>query len=412
MNARSFIRQLGPGLLFAGAAIGVSHLVQSTKAGALYGFDLLWVVIAIHLVKYPFFQFGPRYVAATGESLLAGYLKLGRWALWLFLLFSVGTIFTILAAVTVVTAGIASYLFGLTLAPWLVSGLILLLCAGLLLSRSFQSLERVMRVIILLLTISTLVAFVAALSQGYQPATPQSFTWTPAGIGFLLALMGWMPSPLDLSVWMSIWNEAKNKALPERQNLRSTLLDFNTGYWGTLIIAVVFLSLGALVMHGQGVALANSGAAFTGQLIQLYTQSIGPWIFWIIGLAALATMFSTTLTVLDAIPRVLQHTLRLLWPSLPGSPKHWRAGLTGVLITGALLLLGLWVDSMGTMVTIATILSFLTAPFFAIVNFVLITRSHIPSAFRPSLGLQLWSVVGVIFFLGFSGWYIYVTWWL
>ena len=28
------LKKLGPGLLFAGAAIGVSHLVQSTKAGA------------------------------------------------------------------------------------------------------------------------------------------------------------------------------------------------------------------------------------------------------------------------------------------------------------------------------------------------------------------------------------------
>jgi len=28
------LKSLGPGLLFAGAAVGVSHLVQSTRAGA------------------------------------------------------------------------------------------------------------------------------------------------------------------------------------------------------------------------------------------------------------------------------------------------------------------------------------------------------------------------------------------
>ena len=32
---------LQPGLLWAGAAIGVSHLVQSTRAGATFGFALL-----------------------------------------------------------------------------------------------------------------------------------------------------------------------------------------------------------------------------------------------------------------------------------------------------------------------------------------------------------------------------------
>ena len=34
-------KKLGPGLLFAGAAIGVSHLVQSTRAGADFGWGLL-----------------------------------------------------------------------------------------------------------------------------------------------------------------------------------------------------------------------------------------------------------------------------------------------------------------------------------------------------------------------------------
>ena len=51
-----FLQKLGPGLLFAGAAIGVSHLVQSTKAGANFGFGLLWALILINIVKYPFFN--------------------------------------------------------------------------------------------------------------------------------------------------------------------------------------------------------------------------------------------------------------------------------------------------------------------------------------------------------------------
>ena len=64
------IKKLGPGLLFAGAAIGVSHLVQSTKAGAEFGFGLIWALILSNIFKYPFFLYGPKYAAATGESLL------------------------------------------------------------------------------------------------------------------------------------------------------------------------------------------------------------------------------------------------------------------------------------------------------------------------------------------------------
>ena len=48
-------KKLGPGLLYAGAAIGVSHLVQATRAGALYAFDLALVILLINLIKYPFF---------------------------------------------------------------------------------------------------------------------------------------------------------------------------------------------------------------------------------------------------------------------------------------------------------------------------------------------------------------------
>ena len=55
---KSFLQSLGPGLLFAGAAIGVSHLVQSTRAGAEYGFGLIWALLLVHLFKYPFFSLG------------------------------------------------------------------------------------------------------------------------------------------------------------------------------------------------------------------------------------------------------------------------------------------------------------------------------------------------------------------
>lgn len=51
---------LGPGLVWAGAAIGVSHLVQSTRAGASFGLGLIGVVVFANIYKYPAFSFGPR----------------------------------------------------------------------------------------------------------------------------------------------------------------------------------------------------------------------------------------------------------------------------------------------------------------------------------------------------------------
>ena len=111
---RGLIKKLGPGLLFAGAAIGVSHLVQSTRAGADFSFGLIWALALSTLFKYPFFLFGPKYAMATGETLLHGYKKMNTSVLVTYFILSIVTMFTIQTAVTIVTAGLAIELFGIS----------------------------------------------------------------------------------------------------------------------------------------------------------------------------------------------------------------------------------------------------------------------------------------------------------
>ena len=52
---KSRLGALGPGILMATAAIGGSHLVASTQAGALFGWQLFWLILAVNVLKYPFF---------------------------------------------------------------------------------------------------------------------------------------------------------------------------------------------------------------------------------------------------------------------------------------------------------------------------------------------------------------------
>ena len=59
--------------MLAAVGVGVSHLVYSTQAGADYGLSLLWLIIAITLIKYPAFRFAVDYANATGESLVRAY---------------------------------------------------------------------------------------------------------------------------------------------------------------------------------------------------------------------------------------------------------------------------------------------------------------------------------------------------
>ena len=66
-----FLSKLGPGILFASTAIGVSHLVQSTRAGADYGLTLIAAILLANLFKFPFFDAGSRYARVTGTTLIA-----------------------------------------------------------------------------------------------------------------------------------------------------------------------------------------------------------------------------------------------------------------------------------------------------------------------------------------------------
>ena len=240
------LKKLGPGLLFAGAAIGVSHLVQSTRAGADFGLGLLWALLLVNLFKYPFFQFGPRYASATGESLLDGYQKMGKGILVTYYVLTFATMFTIQTAVTIVTAGIASSLFGdfLSIEMWTV--VILTICVLILIIGRYKLLDVLMKIIIITLTISTLAAVLVAITNNNESISiTQILPKETLEIGFLIAFMGWMPAPLDISVWHSLWAIEKKKDDHEF-NTKSALFDFNIGYLSTVILGVCFVFLGYL----------------------------------------------------------------------------------------------------------------------------------------------------------------------
>jgi Mn2+/Fe2+ NRAMP family transporter len=396
------IQKLGPGLLFAGAAIGVSHLVQSTRAGADFGFGLLWALILSNLFKYPFFLFGPKYSLASGESLIEGYYKLSKYVLLTYLILSLITMFTIQSAVTIVTAGLAIELFGITSNITVWACIIIAMCLIILLIGRYKLLDNLMKFVIILLTISTLLAvFFAGFNTANSFEFTQVFPTETVGIAFLVAFMGWMPAPLDISIWQSIWTLEKKKKEKEISE-KEVIFDFNIGYITTIILGICFIALGALVMYDSGETFSNQGGAFSKQLINLYTKSIGNEAFFIIAIAAFTTMFSTTITCLDASPRTMKKTFKLLGLNKLASYNFWII----ILSIGTLLIFIFFMSEMGLLVKIATILSFITAPFYAIANFKLINSKHTPIEFRPSKFINILSVFGIIFLSCFTVWYL------
>ena len=401
---KSFLQSLGPGLLFAGAAIGVSHLVQSTKAGAEFGFGLLWALLLVHLFKYPFFQFGPRYAAATGETLLDGYNKLGKGVLITYYILNFATMFTIQAAVTIVTAGLASQLFGFTndLVIW--SSIILFVSILILILGKYKLLDKLMKYIIIILTISTIIAVSVAFTNTKDTFDVRQIL--PLGsveLTFLIAFLGWMPAPLDISIWHSIWSIEKSKNTNIKIKPKDAIFDFNVGYIGTLILGICFVLLGALVMYKSGESFSNKGGVFASQLVNLYTKNLGNFSYVFIAIAAFTTMFSTTITTLDASPRTMNRSSKLLFN------KEFKFGYwfwITFLFLGTFAILKYYLADMGNLVKIATILSFLTAPFYAILNYILIFGKHTPKEHQPNLFTKILSIFGIIFLVGFSLWFL------
>ena len=399
---KNTLQKLGPGLLFAGAAIGVSHLVQSTRAGADFGLGLLWALLLVNFFKYPFFQFGPRYALATGESLLAGYAKLGKGVIITYFVLTIATMFTIQTAVTIVTAGLAVELLGISsnIVYWGV--VITLICATLLSFGRYGLLDRGMKVIIIVLSISTFVAAFLAFGQPKDIEWTQVLPTSTTGFAFLIAFMGWMPGPLDISVWHSLWSLEKKKRM-QNLTVKQSLFDFNVGYLTTIVLGVCFVLLGTLVMYGTGIGFSSSGGAFAQQLIALYTSSLGNGAYWIIGVAAFTTMFSTTLTTLDASPRAMAKTAQILQlPIVMSSYLFWIL----VLVIGTCAVFFFLLSNMGALVQLATIFSFITAPFYGLINFLLVSGRHMPENYRPNGLMRVWSIAGLVFLTGFTIWYL------
>lgn len=405
-----FFKYLGPGLLYAGAAVGVSHLVQSTRAGAVFGYELLAVVIFANLIKFPFFEVGTRYTLVTGSSLLNGYANLGKWAVWIFFLVSFGTMCIIVATVTLVTSGLFQNISGIEFAPWIVCAFILFVCFLILSLGKYSLLDSLMKWIVVGLTIATILAvissFFAHIPKLETPA-PSFSLGNKEHVFFLIALMGWMPIPIEAAVWQSEWILAKKKENGELPPKKYAMLDFHIGYWGTTVLAIFFVILGSNMMYNTGKEFSGQAVSFTSELINLYTTSLGPWSYPIILVAAFFTMFSTTITCFDAYPRVVADAGARLFPPLAkiGVEKAYWFWI-GFVALGSLAILGFFLTSMKSLVDFATTISFLNAPLLAVLHYLILFGKDIPKSERPGLFMNLFAWFGILFLSGFSLYYL------
>ena len=463
------IKTFGPGLLFACTAIGVSHLMQSTRAGAEFGFALVVFVILANVLKYPFYEFSSRYTNATGTSMIDGYLRLGRPFLLLYFAVTVVSMFFVTGAVGFVTAGFMENLFSVEFLNEWTLVILFAICASILVIGRYTILDGLLKIIASVLIVSTILALVVALYNG--PITPvpdfePPEIFTGAGIFFLIALMGWMPMPIDTATWHSLWTLERIKQTKFKPHLRETLLDFNIGYLITAVLAVVFLTLGAYIFFGSGEAIPNNNAQFAAMIISLYTETVGDWSGLLISASAFSVMFGTIIAVLDGYSRALsrmtkmianitrttksitfdssnkrvsdsnlsdsyvedskkistsdlqdthdhnyntQDSSHLYVDQYHDDSKGWRYPLyILLLVSGSFVVVTMFADKLKELVDFATIVSFLIAPVIALFNFRLVTGRYLVAYAQPPSWLKALAFVGVGFLAVFAIFFILV----
>lgn len=405
---KRFLKTAGPGILFASTAIGVSHLVQSTRAGADYGFGLLLAVVVANLFKYPFFEYGSRYAVVTGESLIDGYRRIGKWMFGLYLAVTVATMFFVSAAVGAVTAGFMARLFDLGEAASAYSTpLLFIVCSALLVIGQYRLLDRIIKVIGAILVVGTLIAFASAVGSGARFAQPgwalPDFVDDIAAWPFLIALMGWMPTAVDLSTWNSLWTLERIKESRYRPSLKETLLDFRLGYLISALLALVFLVIGALMMYGDPAGYPDNAVGFADRILQVYASVFGRWSYLIMAVAAFCIMFGTSIAVFDGYARAAVKSFELIKGSaIESEGKRLYSAVVLLTAIGAYGIISFFGAKLSSLIDLATTLSFLIAPVVAAANLYLVKSQHFPRDHRPGITLTALSWLGLTFLVVFA----------
>ncbi len=417
-GTRRLWRRLGPGILLAATAIGASHLVMAPQAGALFGVALLWLVPLCHLAKYPAFEFGPRYAAARGESLLRGYARVPGprgWALWAFLISTVLQGAGVLAGVVGIAGSVLATYTGRGDDTTALSVVLLLVVLALLRQGGFRWLDNLNKTMMAILVLATILA---AFIQPPPAGTLRGLVVPslPAGaLALAAAMLGWMPTGIDVSVWHSLWTLEKERHLVESgeldgsgdraKRLALALSDMRLGYGLSVIVALIFVILGAAHLDGQGQQLL--GAGFSRALAEVYRSLLGGWMYHLFFVSAFFAMFSTSYTVIDGFSRAFSETLALLRPGLADRRQALYAGFAEASALVAAITL-ITVGNPVTLVLAVALISLGFAPVLYGLNLWCVVTQIEDPALRPSRPLIVLGALGTLFMAGAAGLYLWV----
>ena len=397
------LRQIGPGLILAGAIVGTGELIATTNTGAKAGFALLWLVILSCFVKVFIQAELGRYSISSGRTTLAGFRDVGGvgtlfgwWWIVMMLLtqLQLGAMLGGVGHVIHMAApGVAPAIAGVLpdggarqyvmTHPEIPAAIVVTIIAAVILARgSYRIVESLVTVLVILFTFATVACVVmlpaadhpidwGEVASGLKFQIPQvegamlaaiaMFGITGVGATELVAYPYWC---IEKGYARKVGRRDDSDAWLARARgwLRVMRLDVWVSLAVYTVATLAFYFLGAATLHkGRSGGLPAGVGGMTDALREMYVPVLGPvGATWFIVVGVFAVLYSTVIAASGGNARTLTdflHVNRLVPLRSPGDRKRY-VGIACVLFL--LLDLGLYM-AIGSPVTMVLIGGFAQA---------------------------------------------------
>lgn len=187
----------------------------------------------------------------------------------------------------------------------------------LVISGRYKVIERIAKILTLVIVIIALFAFFAKppsigeLAGGLMP------TYIAAS-GFILVVVAILRMPTDptTSIFLSKWAQEKRMEWGDDKSvlvssLKKSLTDIRTGFIISFLVAMIFLSLGTVVLRPLGIVPEDIDVSI--KLGEIYTTTFGRWIFPVFIIAAFAAFWGTYMSAMDGIFRLFSNVVERLF---------------------------------------------------------------------------------------------------
>lgn len=286
---------IGPGLVYLVSSIGPTDMVANSAAGANFGYGLIWVSLVSCISLFIVLEAMSRYVLVTGESLMAGYQRVGRWVVWMILGFIVlKRHMSNLVHILIMGAALNMIApLGSPHSEQIWSALICTFGFGLIYWGRYPVVEKASKPLLFIIGGCLILAAVgsrpdlAAIAGGLlHPVLPESDGfYSPVLV--TMALIGSAVGSMTTLKYSAFMYEKGWRDVSFRRQQRVDLL-FTA--LGTFTLATIIQIAAAAVLQPRGLQVKN-----LDDLAPLFEFTLGEWGRIALGLSLWATVFSTYL---------------------------------------------------------------------------------------------------------------------